>query len=135
MEEETLFTKQLRVAGYRLVGALEIAVEHHFDLTRTSRAGMLDIARKKGRSDAFVFYHWEHQRSRLVIPRLLVFLLRKIWIGFSDIASGNKQRVISGRALRVEEKLAFCREYIIQRRRTPKYSRYGLSPLANPTSQ
>ena len=32
--EDTLFSWQLLAAGYKLVGALDVAVEHHFDLTR-----------------------------------------------------------------------------------------------------
>jgi glycosyltransferase involved in cell wall biosynthesis len=128
-EDETLFSRQLQAAGCRLVGAFDVAVEHHFDLTRTTRAGLLDTARKKGRSNAFVFHHWEHQTSRLIVPRLLVYLQRRQWVRFTGWLTGNPDELISGTELRMEEKVAFCREYIAQRRRPRKYSLQGLAPL------
>lgn len=127
--EDTMFSWQLLAAGYKLVGALDVAVEHHFDLTRLARENLMDLARKMGRSHAFVFYHWRHQRSRLAVPRLMLCHLRLCWkrcfYRGHDIAGG-----ISDQALQLEYDLAFYREYAVQRRRQHKYSlRTHASPM------
>jgi hypothetical protein len=122
--DETLFSLQLMAAGYNLVGAMETSVEHHFDLSRLTRKGMIDLARKMGRSHAFVFHHWEHQKSRLAFPRLVLSHLRRPWIRCSDRIKGNAVSVL---ALQVEQDLAFYREYLAQRRRPYKYPSRSLA--------
>lgn len=82
--EETLFSWQLIAAGYRLVSAFDIVVEHHFDPTRLSPPGMIDLARKLGRSQAFVFHHWEQKKSQLALPRLILSHLQRQWIRCCD---------------------------------------------------
>jgi glucosyl-dolichyl phosphate glucuronosyltransferase len=129
-EDETLFSKQIVLAGCRLIGAFEVAVEHHFDPRRICGDGLLDIARKKGRSNAFVFHHWQHQRSRMAGPRLLWFCTMRTLIRLCSRLVGQAAAVPTGPTLHVEEELAFCREYLIQRQRPRKYSRRGLAPLA-----
>jgi len=126
--DESLFSFQLLAAGYKLIGAFDVSAEHHFDLTRLTREGLLDLARKMGRSHAFIFHHWQHQRSRLVVPRLGLCHLVRYWtrcFNHGDNVPGG----ISERALQLEYDLAFYREYIVQRRRQHKY------PLRNPVMQ
>jgi len=116
--DETLFSWQLLATGHKLLGALDVTVEHHFDLSRLTSDGLLDLARKFGRSHAFVFHHWEHQRSRLLLPRLLLCHLQRYWLRLLD---QGKATMVTGRQLRLEKDLAFYREYLVQRRRKPKY--------------
>jgi glycosyltransferase involved in cell wall biosynthesis len=59
--DETLFTFQLREAGFRLKSAFNVSVEHHFDASRLTYANMLSSADKMGRSYAYVMHHWMHQ--------------------------------------------------------------------------
>ena len=118
--DETLFSLQLLAAGYKLIGAFDVSVEHHFDLTRLTKEGALDLARKMGRSHAFIFHHWEHQKSRLAVPRLILCYLIRYWmrcLNRKGSGSGN----ISEQDLQLEYDLAFYREYIVQRRRQHKY--------------
>jgi glycosyltransferase involved in cell wall biosynthesis len=127
--EDIMFSWQLLATGYTLVGALDVAVEHHFDLTRLASENVIDSARKMGRSHAFVFHHCEHKRSRMVVPRLILCHLRRYWTQWfkrRDKTAGS----ISDRALQLEYDLAFYREYIVQRRRGFKYSLHGLVPQA-----
>lgn len=58
--EESLFGFQLRDAGFRIGAALETCVEHHFDVARLARAYWLADARKRGRTWAYLSYHWFH---------------------------------------------------------------------------
>jgi glycosyltransferase involved in cell wall biosynthesis len=123
--EETLFAYQLAAAGFKLVGALDVAVEHHFDAGRLAVDAMLEAARKMGRSRAFMFHHWHHQKSRLVVPRLLLCHLECFW--FRNFQRKNKAcGEALDRMIDLEYQLAFYREYINQRRRPFKYSEAGL---------
>jgi len=61
--DETLFIWRLMDAGYRLVAAFDIAVEHHFDLSRLTRKHLLSLAQRMGVSDGYVAWHW-HQSGR-----------------------------------------------------------------------
>lgn len=128
--EGNLFSWQLLAAGYSIVGALDVVAEHHFDPARLTKEGLTDTGRKLGRSHAFVWYHWAHKKSRLVVPRLVLSLLRRYWVRCSNRISGNAGCGISVSGLRVEAQLAFYREYIAQRRRRHKYTLRGLAPQA-----
>ena len=123
--EDTLFSWRILASGYKLVGALNVVVEHHFDITRLSSAGLVDIARKMGRSHAFVFHHWRHQRSRLAVPRLVLCHMRRFMAQNVDHRNGASG--ISDQMLQLEYDLGFYAEYIVQSRRQHKY------PLSNPT--
>jgi len=57
--EESLFARQLLDAGFRLTGAPDAVVEHHFDPSRLSRASWLDSARRRGEKEAYIAHHWD----------------------------------------------------------------------------
>jgi hypothetical protein len=120
-EDETLFSRRLLAAGYKLAGAFDVVVEHHFEPARLTRDGLIDSARKMARSHAFVFYHWEHKKSRLAFPRLVLAHLRRYWVRCSGRITGNSGCGISVPELQVEGQLAFYREYLAQCRRRHKY--------------
>ena len=56
--DDTLFSLCLKEAGFRLVAAPDISVEHHFDLSRLTRRTLLSMAERMGNSEAYVVYHW-----------------------------------------------------------------------------
>ena len=60
MGEETLFSRQLLAAGYRIASAFDVAVEHHFDPSRLTRAALRKINSNLGRAKGYVAYHWHH---------------------------------------------------------------------------
>jgi GT2 family glycosyltransferase len=57
--EESLFARQLLDAGFRLAGAPDAVVEHHFDPSRLSRASWLESAKKRGEKEAYIAHHWD----------------------------------------------------------------------------
>jgi glycosyltransferase involved in cell wall biosynthesis len=126
--DETLFSWQLLAAGYNLVGSFDVAVEHHFDPGRLTIDVLFGMARKMGRSHAFVFHHWSHKKSRLVLPRLVLTHLYRKWMRCSDRIKVKTASLASLHALQVEQDLAFYREYTVQRRRRYKYPSRGLAP-------
>jgi glycosyltransferase involved in cell wall biosynthesis len=129
-DDETLFSWQLLVAGYKLVGALDVVVEHHFDTSRLTEEGLIDLARKMGHSHAFVYYHWEHKKSRFAFPRLVLSCLYQHWVRFFDRTRGKKAGLATIEALQLEQNMAFYREYIVQCKRRHKYPLRGLAPPA-----
>jgi glycosyltransferase involved in cell wall biosynthesis len=66
--EEVLFSAQVRQAGFKIAYASDADVEHHFDASRLSRASLLEAARKLGKSNAYMAWHWAH--TPVTWPRL-----------------------------------------------------------------
>jgi len=58
--DDTLFSWQLKATGFRLLGAFDHFVEHHFAESRLSRASLLQAAQIQGRCYAYVLHHWQH---------------------------------------------------------------------------
>jgi glycosyltransferase involved in cell wall biosynthesis len=121
--EESLFSYQLLAAGYKLIGVFDVPVEHHFDCSRLTREGMLDMARKTGRTYAFLDYHWNHLKLRWVFVELILWRLRQARTRCFECL-GRSARGYD-RAIWEAQKLAYYHEYLVQRRRPFKYSRPG----------
>ena len=88
--EESLFAERLGDAEFRIRGALEVSVAHHFDLSRLTVPALVKMAERMGRSTAYLDYHWSQAdarpaRSKVRRARLLLTweqLLRP-WRSFS----------------------------------------------------
>ncbi len=66
--EDTLAAYQLKKSGYRIVGRLDVAVEHWPQESRLSRSAYLQSAKKMGQSEADIFAHWK--KKRISSPKL-----------------------------------------------------------------
>ena len=125
--DETLFAWQLREAGYRMISAFDVTVEHHFDEARLRRESLLDAAKKFGQSDAYILYHWEHRpdrfpRLRLALSRMeLLYLRLKHWKEWRDSESCPEWELLQVR------KLWFYKRYLIEMRKPHHYQRHGLT--------
>ena len=80
--DDSLFSQQIIESGLRLAGRLECEVEHHFEADRLLRRSWLDSARKRGRTLAYVAYHWSHEPLQCTWTRYLklVTRLRVHWL-------------------------------------------------------
>ena len=57
-------------AGFRMVAAAPgISVEHHFDRARLTRATLLSMAERMGKSSAWVDYHWAGSEARVAAAK------------------------------------------------------------------
>jgi len=61
MGEETLFSYQLREAGFVIASAFNIEVEHHCDDTRFTAASLRKAWTAVGRAAGYIDYHWRHR--------------------------------------------------------------------------
>lgn len=127
--DESLFSQQLKEAGFRLKSNFNCIVEHHFDIQRATPNGLIQAARSMGRSYAFVYYHWEHMHYPLVLPRLLFALVRLNALRLLSRARHLDPNKITARQLRLEQAVAFCREYMAESGSERKYRLRGLVPL------
>ena len=59
--EDTLFGLQLVEAGYRIEFNNAARVVHDFDRSRLQRRNLIEYAVKRGRSEAYIDYHWKHK--------------------------------------------------------------------------
>jgi glycosyltransferase involved in cell wall biosynthesis len=76
--DEMLFSWQLLEAGYKLHAALDVEVEHHFEADRLLRRAFLQSARKRGRTQAYLDYHWRH-REIAHAPRKHALGQARLW--------------------------------------------------------
>jgi hypothetical protein len=122
--EEALFSWQLARAGFRLVGALELAVEHHLDPRRLLRESFAAAAVRRGRVLAYQRHHWEH----LTVSHLW----RKRARAAATLAlrrAKEPRPAVEGMPaweMLAVEHLAFLRQWRIERRRPRHYERFGL---------
>jgi GT2 family glycosyltransferase len=127
--EDALFSWQLREAGFRIAGALDVRVEHHFEPARLRRTSFAETARRRGRTLAYQRHHWEHleladaaRRLRRKRLRLALDRVRR----WRDLLAGEGMAEWEMRAL---ENLEFLRRWDAERARPRRYERHGLALL------
>ena len=124
--DDTLFSKQLWVAGFKIVYANEGQVVHHFQPDRLTRTSLLEAARKRGETKAYVLYHWEHRAiiapaAQMARKRLQVSLWRRHHPHESAAAEG----LPTGEMYNLEAYHCY-RHYLIERRKPRLYDKHGL---------
>lgn len=130
--EETLFSFQLKRAGFSLMSAFDVVVEHHFDKSRLLRESFLGCAERLGRSDAYWAYHWEHEDVEEPDLRLESSRHR-----LSDWRRRHKKKYagregVAEREMALTHEVYFYEQYLVEKGRPRNYDRYGLvkRPLA-----
>jgi hypothetical protein len=129
--EDTLFSLQLRTAGYVLAAAGDDStVAHHCGEHRLTSNGLRDVLMRQGRSNAYIDYHWRHRT--IFLP---TFRGGKSWLGLSGTRIlqsllGNGDPVISCLEARWLWRWAYYDQMTIESHRPRRYARFGLAPLA-----
>jgi glucosyl-dolichyl phosphate glucuronosyltransferase len=124
--EETLLMLQIQKAGYRIVPAWDVLVEHHFDPSRINRAHILQMAIRYGWSRAYIDYHWKHGQ----IHRLGA---KSLWTAAKLIARRmlNPRTWGNSKALEWETsyvcRLAYLRQFRILQVSPRNYTQFGLT--------
>lgn len=125
---DTLFSWQLKAAGFRLKGVFDHPIEHHFNPSRLSRAAFLSAARVQGRCRAYVDYHWHHARRPSVRQGL------KALARLAKLRATNYPPAPEGaddEELRWVEMIHEIFQWAIERRRPRRYQKHGLRRLPN----
>lgn len=127
--DESLFSFQIRRAGFKILSAFDVVVEHHFDESRLTRASFLDIACKMGRSSAYWAYHWEQEEVER--PRVELALAR-LRLAKWRMQRANECRSPEGMPeweMVLLKQVHFHSQYMAERRRPRNYERHGLVKL------
>jgi glucosyl-dolichyl phosphate glucuronosyltransferase len=129
--DDTLFSLQLRAAGFRIAVAEEPStVEHHCGAERLTRSALTDVLKGQGRSQAYIDYHWAHRR--VLLPTLHG---GKSLLGLSAVRMlqrllGDRSSVIGRREARWLWRWSYYEQMAIELRRPRRYEQFGLTPLA-----
>lgn len=125
--DDTLFSWRLRRAGFRITGALDVAVEHYFDTSRLTPAAIAALAVKMGATTGYMDWHWRQTTDRWNDLRLL-------WLRLKLLAGQTRQRLFREDATHVPEWelvyrmcLARCEQYRRESRRPRRYQPGGAS--------
>jgi len=127
--EETLFLEQFLRAGYRLVGALDVVVEHHPDKARITAEAFANHALRLGRCAAYRQYHWCHHHvtvSRLKAFAYAIATSIQRWTGWDKTDEGGP----STSYLRRMFSLGFHSQYAKECKRPRNYEQFGLVKVA-----
>lgn len=123
--EDTLFSEQLRNAGFRIVDVLDATVEHHFLPHRLERKHWLEAAQKMGRTDAYLSHHWSHAQWSHPYWMLVKATLR---LAVCRLHSPSKTPAASDPALprlaNATRHFAACLQYLCERHRPVRHARW-----------
>lgn len=128
--EETLLSWQMREAGVRLKWASDAVVVHHPDATRLRRRDWLRSAENRGRSQAYLLHHWQHEglkgaKLRALQLRMKLALRRILQRPPTLDTEGCPQWEMSYVA-----ELAMCDQFLLERQKPRKYARRGLQKIS-----
>jgi glycosyltransferase involved in cell wall biosynthesis len=127
--DELQFFLRLKTAGFRVRGAKGVCVEHFFDLDRLNHHSFMAMADRMGRSDAYVFYHWEHGTMSHPQITMLTKLGGRMWRRLRHLRAWSDETKVPWWKLDCIKGLAFVRQYIRESRRPRNYERHGLTKL------
>lgn len=132
--EESLFSKQLQQAGFRVAGSFDVKVEHHFDPSRLQRSSMIRRFAIQGQATAYRAHHWEHETVGFRHYRHFagfIFHLAK-W-RLLHPKEWMYQKTISLQEMSLIEGYWFFKQLLLESRRKRNYEYRGLVKQAHPS--
>ena len=124
--EDSLFSFQVKAAGYKMVAAFDAIVEHHFDPSRLLRTSFSDRASREGRCRGYVAHHWQHLALTSVRRRAWILTARLLKRRITRIKECVQREGLATWEMEMIEQLHFFRQYSAERRRPRAYSLHGL---------
>ena len=127
--EESLLSWQLQQAGFRLVAAPEVEVEHHPDPVRLLYPNWINAARLKGRARAYLLHHWHHRTLPCAWLKRPYFQLKLTLRRAVSSKRTAKDEGIAPWELSYVEDIATCTHYLRERRQRKHYDCHGRCQL------
>ena len=132
--DDTLFSQQLRAAGYRVASAFDSIVIHHFQANRLGQREWDLSAEKLGRVDAYLSHHWEHETWPH--PRRILFLaFLKLTIRRAKSIFQRKTAQTLESLLKAARHYHATVHYLTEHQRPRNYERHGLVKLSPTAAQ
>ncbi len=124
--DETLFSLQLKQAGYKIASAYDRSVEHHFDPARLKRASFRQRAVGQGKSEAYLNHHWMHSD----IPEAATLLAKRL-IRLWRLRITRRSEYTAAEGMPTWEMLtvrdiAFYKHFLAERQKPRHYKKFGL---------
>jgi len=137
--EDVLFDRQLKTAGFRFAHVSDAPVVHHPSGDRLSRPAFLRAARARGRSMAYIGYHWDHwtverfthrTQGRQTWRHPYVVLLKRwahLW-GWRllHVRAWRRSEGIARTEFGLVNLLSQIRQYLVERQKARNYDHRGL---------
>ena len=125
--EETLFSEQLKEAGFRIGAAFDSVVDHHFSESRMRPEWWIKAARALGMVDAYLGYHWKHTDWPRPEWKAFTSRMRLARRRFTHLFN---QRIGPPEALLMATRDYHAwRQYLEERKRPRNYEKRGLKKL------
>ena len=128
--DDTLFGWQLAEAGFRIGYAPSASVIHHLDASRLRRTNWLKASRERGRSQAYLRYHWEHSDIRNPRWRELFYFIKLRVRRILQPPPSLESEGCPVWEMSYVLNIAMCRQFRLERRQPRIYARRGLAKLA-----
>lgn len=128
--DETLFSWQLKQAGFRLVGVPAVLLEHHFDPSRLLRRAFLESAVKMGRSAVYLDHHWRHATPSDFLRRRLRAAWKFLLYRATNPVAAKDQEGCDEAEIKLVTSVAQHRQWRVERTRRRNYEQFGLVKLA-----
>ena len=130
--EETLFGWQLAEAGFKIRYVPTARVVHHLDPSRLLHRHWLGDAVKRGRSQAYLRYHWEHDDIQMPrLARLLYWTKLKLRSRLQPPPPDDGEGCPLWEMSYVAN-MAMCNQFCLERQRPRNYSRRGFVKRPQP---
>jgi GT2 family glycosyltransferase len=124
--DESLFAAQLLRAGFSILSARQVCVEHHFDQHRLDRCAFMETSRRMGQAQAYIAHHWEH-RTVLLPSSRQAYLGAKLFLRrLLRRLSGGDVDVVAPWEISYVTRIGFYAQYARSRRSPRKYDQWGL---------
>jgi glycosyltransferase involved in cell wall biosynthesis len=128
--DDTLFSLQLRAAGFRIIAAgQDSTAVHHCGEHRLTRNALMDVLVRQGHSQAYVDYHWKHHSIWFPTFRAGKLLLGLGGMRIFQRLGGKPNSVIGWREARWLWRCAYYQQMAIESQRPRQYERFGLEKL------
>lgn len=124
--DDTLFSMQLTQAGFVIARRYDVTVEHWFDAARLKHSSWMDAARKRGRTKAYLAYHWYHNEEGPALVKLLFASLRLMkWRMVHEKTRADDEGCAENE-LWLQRSVAYHQQLLVEQRRPRAYAQRGI---------
>lgn len=128
--DDTLYSLQLRAAGFRIAAAgKDSVVAHYYDEFRLTPGAMRDALQRQGSSHAYVDYHWRHRTGWFPAIRGGKSLLGLSGLRILRRLRGGGNPVIGKQEAHWLWRWSYFRQTVIEAQRPRQYEPLGLKKL------
>ncbi len=128
--EDTLFSRQIEAAGYRITFQKDACVEHHFQTERLARTSFLTHTMRLAASDAYIAHHWKHLRITAMEARIVQKASQLLLWRLSHLSSSSEAEGLPVGEMAHIYNLHFNLNFLRERNKPRLYQPFGLTKIS-----